>query len=405
MARVLVVDGQHRSALAVVRSLGRAGHTCIVTAPELPAIAAVSRYCNEVHTLEFGYCAVAATRLRALIDMQGIDIVVPISDKAMTCVLRDFPEGSIGRSKVAAPTPAAYKALSDKSQLLIHAESLGFAIPNSVVVNEPGDGLFQAAETVGYPCVIKPHRSVVLIGGRPQRLFVKFATTPADLAEATASLPEEAFPVLVQERIIGRGEGVFLLSDGQNIRASFAHTRLREYPPSGGASTYRESIEVPPNLLSLSLRLLQSVCWEGVAMVEFKRSAASGEPYLMEVNGRFWGSLQLAVDAGVDFPRMLIDMLLKRPFMGTPSYRVGVRTRWFWGDFEYLWTRLRRQRQNLHLPADEKGRGRWNILRDVLRVRRGERIEELQMSDPMPFFFELRRRAQRLRKKMFGAKL
>jgi len=152
------------------------------------------------------------------------------------------------------------------------------------------------------------------------------------------------------------------------------------------------------------LHLLHSVGWEGVAMVEFKRSAASGESYLMEVNGRFWGSLQLAVDAGVDFPRMLIDMLLKRPFMGTPPYRIGVRARWFWGDFEYLWTRLRRRRQNLHLPANEQGRGRWSILRDVLRIRRHERIEELQISDPMPFFFELRLRARRLRKKMSGAK-
>jgi hypothetical protein len=244
----------------------------------------------------------------------------------------------------------------------------------------------------------------VLIGDRPQRSFVKFAATPSELAEATAGLPEDFFPLLIQERIIGRGEGVFLLTDGRNIRASFAHARLREYPPSGGASTYRESVEVSPELLSISSRLLQSVGWEGVAMIEFKRSAATGKPYLMEINGRFWGSLQLAIDAGVDFPRLLIDMLLQRPFVGTPVYLVGMRTRWFWGDVDYLWTRLRRTRRNLQLPADEMGRGRWNVLRDVLRIRRHERLEELQISDPMPFFFELRSWARRLRRKLSGTR-
>jgi predicted ATP-grasp superfamily ATP-dependent carboligase len=385
MARVLVLDGQHGSALAVVRSLGRGGHICVVTAPKLPAIASVSRYCTAAHHLRL---ADDPGPLHGLVIQHDIDIVVPVSDVAMESVLEHFPEGRVAGATVAAPRPAAYRALCDKVLLLERAEALGIAVPKSVLVREPGQSMSEAAEAVGYPCVVKPHQSVVPAhGGRLQRLAVQFADTAAELGQIKASLPPEAYPVMVQTRITGRGEGVFLLSDGKASLASFAHKRLREFPPSGGASTYSESIAVAPELLELSSRLLSSAGWRGVAMVEFKRDNTTGVPYLMEVNGRFWGSLQLAVDAGVDFPCLMVDMLLDRPFNGAPEYRIGVRARRFWGDMDYLWLLLRRQEENQHLPAEEAGRGRWSILADVLRVSRHERIEELRWHDPMPFLF------------------
>ncbi len=105
----------------------------------------------------------------------------------------------------------------------------------------------------------------------------------------------------------GPGVGVFLLLWEGKLRAAFAHRRLREKPPSGGVSVYRESIALDPVLLERSRRLLESFGWQGVAMVEYKIDERTGTPILMEINGRFWGSLQLAVDAGVDFPRLLIE--------------------------------------------------------------------------------------------------
>ena len=84
------------------------------------------------------------------------------------------------------------------------------------------------------------------------------------------------------------------------MRAVFAHRRLREKPPSGGVSVYRESVAPDPSLVARAAALLAGLGWRGVAMVEMKTDARTGTPYLMEVNGRFWGSLQLAVDAGVD---------------------------------------------------------------------------------------------------------
>ncbi len=65
-----------------------------------------------------------------------------------------------------------------------------------------------------------------------------------------------------------------------------------------------ESIALDEALESSGVRLLDALDLRGVAMVECKREVGTGRPVVMEANGRFWGSLQLAIDAGVDFPEL-----------------------------------------------------------------------------------------------------
>lgn len=42
-------------------------------------------------------------------------------------------------------------------------------------------------------------------------------------------------------------------------------------------------------LYERTINLLDAFGWSGVAMVEYKVDERSGEPVLMEINGRFWG--------------------------------------------------------------------------------------------------------------------
>jgi len=78
----------------------------------------------------------------------------------------------------------------------------------------------------------------------------------------------------------------------------------------------------------------------------------------MEINGRFWGSLQLAIDAGVDFPRLLVEAASRRDPAPVHSYRTGLRLRWLWGDVDHLLLRLRHSRERLALPVGAPGRVR-----------------------------------------------
>jgi predicted ATP-grasp superfamily ATP-dependent carboligase len=222
--------------------------------------------------------------------------------------------------------------------------------------------------------------------GERSKHGVRHAADHHQLAEALATLPASAYPLILQQRIVGPGTGIFLLVWDGKVRATFAHRRLREKPPAGGVSVYRESIAADPTLVESSRRLLARLGWQGVAMVEYKIDAATGTPYLMEINGRFWGSLQLAIDAGVDFPRLLMEVSAGGGPLSPPDWTVGVRSRWWWGDVDHVLAMFRGSATALSLPPDHPGR--WKTLGDFLVPRAVNRNETLQFDDPRPFIVE-----------------
>lgn len=145
------------------------------------------------------------------------------------------------------------------------------------------------------------------------------------------SAVHKRFPYpLIQEFIPREGPGYgasFLLNENGQVKASFVHKRLREYPVTGGASTLRESVR-RDDIRDMALTLLKALDWFGVAMVEFKLDPRDGIPKLMEINPRFWGSLSLAVEAGVDFPYLLYLMSRGKKFKPVEHYQIGKKCRW-----------------------------------------------------------------------------
>ncbi|HEX6938516.1 MAG TPA: ATP-grasp domain-containing protein [Longimicrobiales bacterium] len=394
MSAVLVTDGEQRAALAIVRSLGRAGHRVYVVSSRRRNIAAASRYAFRAATAPDPLTApedFVATIAR-LVSMWRIDVVLPVAEPALLAVLG--ARERMGGAAIPFPPVEAFRALSDKRRLLAEAAAMGMAVPEQRLIARPDVDVAAAVDGLPYPVVIKPYRSVAGAGGSQHKLEVRYAADPGQLVAQVRGYPPAAFPLLVQRRIQGPGVGVFLLLWEGRIRAVFAHRRIREKPPSGGVSVYCESVAPPWGLVASSQALLDRFGWSGIAMVEYKLDARSGSPHLMEVNPRFWGSLQLALDAGVDFPSLLIRAAAGRPMGPPPVYRPGNRLRWWWGDVDQLIARLRRSPAELALPPDAPSR-KAAIL-EFLRIRPGDRPCTFRLRDPAPFFREtidwLRRR-------------
>lgn len=383
MATILVTDAEQRSGLAAVRSLGRAGHGVTVATAVARPLAGASRYVGSVHRVPSpttdapGY-ADAVARLAA---SRECDVVLPLTDASMLALLprrtlmepATIPFGSV----------EAFRSLSDKRKVTEAARELGLDVPQQEVLESPDSRL---PDALRFPLVVKPVRSVVSVEGGLQSISVTQVDSPEELRRSLAGLPEPAFPVLLQQRIRGPGTGVFLLRWGGETRAVFAHRRLREKPPTGGVSVYRESVRADPDLVARSEALLDRFDWSGVAMAEFKHERETGTAHVMEVNARLWGSLQLAVDAGVDFPRLLIDAALGRKATAPPDYREGVRCRWLWGEVDHLIGRLRGE-----VPADSESDSprRLDAVAALLPPwRPGDRFEVLRLSDPRPFLRE-----------------
>ncbi len=384
--RILVTDGGGRAALSVVRSLGRAGHRVYVCAPATPSLAGSSRHAKA----EFAIPDALATPQRFLDGLEElvrrwrIDVLLPVSDESLEAVLP--ARGRFGDVRIPFPPVSVYERVSDKRTLLAEAGRLGIAVPEQRVVERRDEGAPDGTAGLRFPVVVKPSRSVAGENGSRVKLGVRYAGSAEELESVLARSPKAAFPILIQERIEGPGIGIFLLIHDGRSAAVFAHRRLREKPPSGGVSVLRESVAADPELVRASVELLSAFDWEGVAMVEYKVDERTGVPYLMEVNGRFWGSLQLAVDAGVDFPALLVRAALGEPLPPPPDYREGVRLRWLWGDVDHLIARLRP-------GADRNGNGlrvgRFGAVADwVTSWRPRERWETLRFSDPRPFLRE-----------------
>ena len=382
MAAILVSDAEQRSALAVVRSLGRAGHTVRVCSHWQKPLAGASRYARSAvvvpDPLEQPQAYVAA--LREQVERGKIDVLLPVTEASLLAVL---PERERMGAALPFPSFSAFERICNKAEVAEAARRVGIGAPLQIRLEQPGDRTRLQERELEFPLVLKPARSVFGLNGGRRKQSVRHVRDINALNVLLGALPPEAYPVLLQQPIFGPGVGVFLLLDAGELLGAFAHRRIREKPPWGGVSVYRESIALDPELLGASVSLLRQFDWQGAAMVEFKVDERTGIPYIMEINGRFWGSLQLAIDAGVDFPALLIDAITGGKPEPVLSYRHGVRSRWFWGDVDHLLLRLRGTDPAFGSNMAEGGRARAVV--DFLKAfSPTSRNEILRLSDPYP---------------------
>jgi predicted ATP-grasp superfamily ATP-dependent carboligase len=394
--KVFVTDGDQRSALAIVRALGRRDASVVVGEEHPGSLASASKYCRRHVTYPSPYQQRTAfdAFLLDFVRRERPDVVIPVTDVTThaVCVNQDALRQYCA---IAVPPFEAFDFVTDKWSLLESAQRSGVPIPRTHLVNGLA-GLKRPKDQLEYPVVVKPIRSRIPTDRGWLSAGVQYAESETELCrlyEETEHLA--SYPSLLQERIVGPGIGIFVLFDRGRLVADFGHRRLREMPPAGGVSVLRQSVPVDPSLREYAVRLLGPIGWHGVAMIEFKQDQRTGNVFLMEVNGRFWGSLQLAIDAGLDFPSLACELALGRRREGAATYKVGVKSRWLLGDLDHLLLRLFKSDRDLNLP--ECAPSRLRTLIDFLKfVQPDVHYEVVSRDDPRPFVYELRQKAKAL---------
>jgi len=321
-----------------------------------------------------------------------VDLIVPVTDEIIL-PLSEARARFAGVCRLALPDTQALATALDKRATLELAEGLDIPVPRTMLVANTDEAL-AAAEDIGWPVVLKPQSSRVYEKalktdeqGKVAAFGVSYAADPETLTTQVGRL-EGRSGVLVQEYCRGTGFGIELLMDRGRPLAAFQHRRVREVPITGGASSYRDSVPLDPVLLDHAVRLLGALDWTGLAMVEFK--AGNTGHALMEVNGRIWGSLPLAVKAGMDFPARLVDLCLNgssnaRVRLDT-AYEVGVRSRNLELETTWIGSALRRGRRYPFLEAPS----RREALRVALRLLNPADGYDVQSrDDPRPGLAEI----------------
>jgi predicted ATP-grasp superfamily ATP-dependent carboligase len=349
LSRVFVTDASERAALSVIRSLGRKGIEVVAGDSEKFSMGFFSKYCRRkvLYPSPLLKKSKFVNALLKLVKEESFDLLIPITDKAMVPILErkeDFEQFT----KVAAPDyPTAVKVL-DKMRTVKIAQRHGIPCPKTWFGVDVGDAR-KFSKELEYPVVIRPRMKVNWIQEKALVLKVtsrNYAYNPKDfivkwntLISILKKVELKEDYLMVQEFITGKGYGVEVLMHGGEPRAIFVHRRLREYPITGGASTLRESMK-DSNLVQLGVKLLKVIEWEGIAMVEFRADASVSNPKLIEVNGRFWGSLPLAISSGIDFPYLLYRSAVKEEDFTYFIYKTGLKQRWFAGDFLWLYSSI-----------------------------------------------------------------
>jgi len=326
--RVLVTDGHFRKTLAVVRSLGQKGVHVTVGERTLLNTCFFSKYCSRrlIYPSPRRYPDRFIEWLLTELKKNGTDCLFPMEEETLLLVAQYRSEIS-QYTYLLIPELEKIAFVRDKGKLIRFAEAHGIPVPKSYEFP-----LGELPSTFALPhqvggvsegYVVKPRISSGSFG-------IAYVKKKEDLASSYNKV-HQRYPFPLIQEYIPDGGGTFgvsaLFDEASNVRAAFVHKKLRMYPVQGGPSTLREGVE-HPQVMELGLSLLKALNWIGVAMVEFKVDPRDGFPKLMEINPRFWGSLQLAIFSGVDFPYLIFKLAKGEKFDPVLRYRVGRRARW-----------------------------------------------------------------------------
>jgi len=317
---VLVTDANYKHTLGIVRQLGKKGFNVYVLSFRKFSLSSFSKFCKKELIINRDF---SMQELILLCKKNNIDFILLVGTESFIKIApwKEYLEkNKIGM--VVVEKDKLDLAFSKKATYNF-AESIGIPVPKTIYPKT-----FKDIENIkiDYPCVIKglyeSGINIVDYAHSKEELLIKYKEIckKYNFTEDKNNLP------LIQEYIEGFGCAFFAVYNNGKCGYTFQHKRIREWPVTGGASVCAESFK--NKLIEYyGKKLLDKLKWHGVAMVEFKMKQ-NGIPILMEINPKFWGSTDLSLEAGVDFPGALIKIYEGKQINFSKKYKYPFKYHW-----------------------------------------------------------------------------
>lgn len=372
MPKILILDANSSAGLESLQSLGRAGSVVHVASTSPDCLAFQSRY-PAARLAQPSVPGDLLPWLTARDADEHYNLILPSTEKSLLVFASaDCPQAL--RVKAVLPSSEALLLATNKESVWQLAQRFGIPVPQSIIAS----AVSIPRLPFNFPVAVKPIHSKQVAGSRILDQRVAYARDEGVLREILAASPSSSFQV--QKLVRGRGVGIELLFVNGNPVRHFAHERVHELPLTGGGSSYRRSIAAPAELLAHSIALLKALGWHGVAMVEWKVDPQAGAA-LIEINPRLWGSLALAIDAGVDFPRDLLSVALGQTLPLQKPFRLNYYTRDLIRDLDWQITNFRANHADPQLLTRPRLASLLELLRPLLG---GESWDFFDRSDLKP---------------------
>ncbi|KYH24109.1 carbamoyl phosphate synthase-like protein [Halalkalicoccus paucihalophilus] len=346
MPTVLVLDSQGYAALSIVRSLGRHGVRVTAGADSAFALGPQSKYATDSYIYPDPEidCYDFLDHLTEHLNGNDYFAVIPATDKTTALLSQHKADLERTGTIVATEDWETFSLAYDKTNTFDVAEGLDIPTPTTIAPESPTD-LDSIRNDLPYPVVVKSRsKSIWTDEGTHELSRVDdshYASSPTELDAVYRTIYEssptfETHPPLIQEYIPGETQTTVALADQGDILVHFQERRLRTDPPSGGNSTLLEGVR-NRRMLEYAKTLIGVLEWTGPAQVEFMKTP-DGEFHLIEMNGRYWGSLPLAINSGVDFPWHHYQLLRGERPKPPASYQTNVvQRRLLYGDLNWLY--------------------------------------------------------------------
>ena len=270
-------------------------------------------------------------RLRDICAEDNIDLVAPATDLTLTyCWRAALEDDTIAGARILGGDRRAAEVFLDKSAGTDAARRLGFPVPETRT-GETVDDLVRVAESIGLPCVVKPRRSFLRIGGllrQVRHVYVRNAREAAAAVRALTS--DDATLPIVQEHVVGRSCSVTAVIHRGSVIAASARETRSFYPLEGGTSVWKRTIPESTPGVREGLALMQASGLEGLAEVEYVLTSRG--PRFMELGPRMHGWIPLAEASSPGLLATAVATALGEEAQPQPSYRTNLEMRWVGGE-------------------------------------------------------------------------
>ncbi|HDO20178.1 MAG TPA: ATP-grasp domain-containing protein [Candidatus Bathyarchaeota archaeon] len=293
---ILVVSANFRKAYPIIKSVAKMKFKVIAAFYNWRS-PIFSRYVNKRHIIANPYTDKYKyiCQILSIVHLYKPVMIIPVGfiDNIILARYKSLiPDDTI----IPIPEYNTIIAASDKFKLIELCERIGVKCPKTLRPTE--NTLGKILEKIGLPLVVK---------GTSDASSPQYAFTVEQLEKIMKNRNKEN--LILQEFIAGVGCGYFVLAKDGHALVEYTHTRVIEAKPSGGPSIVAR-IDNNPKIMKIGRKIVEKLKWTGVLMAEFKKDYETGEHYLIELNPKFWGSLELAVSKGIDFPKYLIEAFL-----------------------------------------------------------------------------------------------
>ena len=324
MTNILIPDYPGQQVIAGIKSLHEDGDTCSLAWDIKPY-----DYLFKSKHIHQYYKIPAAQEgsddfsegLIALLKEHAYDMILPFGNDANHAVNRAQDEIS-KYTKVLTTSRQTHEIAYDKEATFNHCKKVGIDCPATFSDYDETD-LLPIANDLKYPAVIKAR------SGSGVKAGLRYANNPQELIEKYREISQlitennrdgYANPI-IQEFIPGYVHDACLLFENGKVLCVLTQIRHLMYPIYGGVGAINYTTH-NKELTDVAIRLMESLSWNGPAQVEFKYDERDRKYKLIEINPKLWGTLDLSIQSGVSFPRMIRDSLLGKP-VSQPDYQAG----------------------------------------------------------------------------------